>query len=728
MEKEYIVTLRNRGDLEKFYDDMENSGGPEFVPDREVEVAHKRPISRNTHYLLTEEEAQTLKNDERVWSVAEPIPESAIFTEGSRSYTAVFAKDGTTQTLPSWPISSTDQINWGILHCTGDSTQRRKDAWGPGDLTLTLDMSTFLASQGNNFNVGDEVVCLEHNGTGYSSTSGEGIIKSYNQSTGIMVITKAVGHYYKFWTVTSTGPSLLLKKTNPLSTDPQILFTSISTPPLEVTDSVTIFNNGENVDVVIVDSPVAKDHDEYLDPDTGLSRFVEYQWNLEHGDEVYGNDFMWSLYSTATKTITYPSDDTLAAQGDKHGTHVAGTATGRAHGWANKSNVYGMCVIPVSNLSYTQGPITSTSKTEWDFLRVFHKRKPINPVTGKRNPTVSNHSYSIRHAITLNTSADALSSSELPKIRFRGSTYNNPNDGTWTQSYLLEKFGLCIFKGTTSWSDRNGFQFNQTSMNYGDQNKWPDSVGTHGTAYKDEGLMSYYVDIEDAISEGIVSVCAAGNNSRVQVPYGHEDFDNAAFLIGTYTSSGVGFSTWWFYNRGSFPNSSPHVISTGNMSNNSNNECNDSSCMGPNVDIIAPGTLIESAYPRSSSTDQDGAITGTSMASPQVCGVLACLFTDMDAGDVNQARAMQYLEEFSLYDDVPNVHSDGNTHSLNFDCMGSLNGAPNRTLRAVDRRIVYKESNYGYILFNETPRNIPQVHTPKSGMVYPRKKVGRIRY
>ena len=722
MEKEYIVTLRNRGDLEKFYDDMENSGGPEFVPDREVEVAHKRPISRNTHYLLSEEEAQTLKNDERVWSVAEPIPESAIFTEGSRSYTAVFAKDGTTETLPSWPISSTDEINWAILHCTGDNTQRRKDAWGTGDITLTLDMFTYSGT----LSLGDKVFFFTHP---WGSTDALGYIKSFDTSTGTIVLTNIQGSVN--WIITSTGNSLIQKQGGGGSVE----VTSLYRPPMKVTDNVTIFNNGENVDVVICDSPVAKDHDEYLDPDTGLSRFVEYQWNLEHGDEVFGlenNPLMinyWSTLPTSHKTITYSSDDTLATAGDSHGTHVAGTATGRAHGWANKSNVYSMCVIPVSSLSYTQGPITSSfNASEFDFLRVFHKRKPINPATGKRNPTVSNHSYSIRYGISLNTTSNSLSSSELPKIRFRGSTYNNPDDGTWTQSYLLENFGLCIFNNSSSWGDRNGFQFNQNSMNYNDQNKWPDSVGTHGTSYKDEGMIDRYVDIEDAISEGIVSVCAAGNNSRVQVPYGHEDFDNAAFLIGNYTADGTPFNTWWFYNRGSFPNSSPHIITTGNMNNSSNNECNDSSCMGPNVDIIAPGTLIESSYPMPASTDQDGAITGTSMASPQVCGVLACLFTNMDAGDVNQARAMQYLEEFSLYDDIPNVHSAGNVHSLNFDCIGSLNGAPNRTLRAVDRRVIYKESNYGYILFNETPRNIPQVHTPKSGMVYPRKKVGRIRY
>ena len=36
------------------------------IPDRAVDLVHRRAISRNTHYMLTEEEAAEIRNDERV--------------------------------------------------------------------------------------------------------------------------------------------------------------------------------------------------------------------------------------------------------------------------------------------------------------------------------------------------------------------------------------------------------------------------------------------------------------------------------------------------------------------------------------------------------------------------------------------------------------------------------------------------------------------------------------
>ena len=61
-EKIYIVTLYKREDLEGFYTEMEENG---------FRLNKKRPISRNTHYWMTEEQAQELKQDPRVWGVEE---------------------------------------------------------------------------------------------------------------------------------------------------------------------------------------------------------------------------------------------------------------------------------------------------------------------------------------------------------------------------------------------------------------------------------------------------------------------------------------------------------------------------------------------------------------------------------------------------------------------------------------------------------------------------------
>jgi len=65
----YIVTVQRHEDLEEFYHDMETPGGSQYIPNRSVDLALRRPYSRNTHYMLTHEEANLLKQDPRVISV-----------------------------------------------------------------------------------------------------------------------------------------------------------------------------------------------------------------------------------------------------------------------------------------------------------------------------------------------------------------------------------------------------------------------------------------------------------------------------------------------------------------------------------------------------------------------------------------------------------------------------------------------------------------------------------
>ena len=54
-QKEYIVTLKNYNDLNQFYVDMEEENTLPYIPNRSVICIFKRPTSRNTHYLLTDE-------------------------------------------------------------------------------------------------------------------------------------------------------------------------------------------------------------------------------------------------------------------------------------------------------------------------------------------------------------------------------------------------------------------------------------------------------------------------------------------------------------------------------------------------------------------------------------------------------------------------------------------------------------------------------------------------
>ena len=60
--KEYIVTCKSRENLQSLYNDMETEGGTLYIPNREIELVDRREVSRNTHYKLTEDEAELISN------------------------------------------------------------------------------------------------------------------------------------------------------------------------------------------------------------------------------------------------------------------------------------------------------------------------------------------------------------------------------------------------------------------------------------------------------------------------------------------------------------------------------------------------------------------------------------------------------------------------------------------------------------------------------------------
>ena len=66
-QKEYIITLKNFNDLESFYNDMESEGSSvSSIPVREIVCTERRPMSRNTQYMLTKKEYLKISKDTRV--------------------------------------------------------------------------------------------------------------------------------------------------------------------------------------------------------------------------------------------------------------------------------------------------------------------------------------------------------------------------------------------------------------------------------------------------------------------------------------------------------------------------------------------------------------------------------------------------------------------------------------------------------------------------------------
>lgn len=136
--KEWVVTLHNKEDLEDFYNDMETPGGNIYIPDRAVDLVNRRIISRNTHYMLTHDEAMKIKKDHRVWDVAlREIIDLSITPMGYTIVNGEFDK--------SW-AGDADDINWGLLrHCE----ENNRSNWGGNGTSLVTDDLTITASGKN---------------------------------------------------------------------------------------------------------------------------------------------------------------------------------------------------------------------------------------------------------------------------------------------------------------------------------------------------------------------------------------------------------------------------------------------------------------------------------------------------------------------------------------------------------------------------------------------------
>lgn len=339
-------------------------------------------------------------------------------------------------------------------------------------------------------------------------------------------------------------------------------------------------------------------------------------------------------------TYSYPSS--YNNYGDDHGMHVAGTAAGNSQGWARDANVYNLYVYDSS----------ITAQNAFDYVRAFHLTKAVNPATGLRNPTIMNNSWG---------SSYNLQRSSISSVIWRGTTYSGSPTIAESNSY-----GLVYQNATT------------VSIRY-----WSAADAA---------------DVQDAIDDGVVVVGAAGNEyTKIDIS-GGQDYDNRV----VYGSSQL------YYHRGSVFTSAGNAICVGAISNLVNESKADFSNSGPRITVYSPGESILSSVHSGAATDYRNAsyqidkYPGTSMASPQVCGVLACALEQYPR--MTHAEAVSYVQSFAKTNQMT-------TTSGGYTDVTDLQGSTNRYL-------FYKKDR------GETgvlqPRDISKTR-PSSGQVYPRK-------
>ena len=143
---EYVITLKNYEDLDAFYNDMETVEGDLYIPNRAVDLADKRPISRNTHYFLTQFEAEQIKQDPRVEAVDLTYTEKGIEVKPISQFSDSWSKQST--------INNSSK-NWGLFRSYTGSTV---SGWG-SDATGNTSGTINLTNIGRNVDV---VICDGH--------------------------------------------------------------------------------------------------------------------------------------------------------------------------------------------------------------------------------------------------------------------------------------------------------------------------------------------------------------------------------------------------------------------------------------------------------------------------------------------------------------------------------------------------------------------------------------
>ena len=332
-------------------------------------------------------------------------------------------------------------------------------------------------------------------------------------------------------------------------------------------ENYTYTLTGKGVDVVTQDSGMQTDHPEWVD------RFESVDWGT---------------YGAFTQNANHDRDF------DGHGSHCAGIAVGKTFGFAKGSKVFNQ---KISGLEGSGDNGTGISPSfAFDAIKGWHNAKPIDTITGYKRPTVVNMSWGY---------STSLTNDNITAINYRGTSYTGGDIDT----------------------------AGERESNYG----LMESQATATVYRANVRILSIDTDIEELLDAGVHVCVAAGNRSNKADEVGGDDYNNT-FSIGSSNK---------YYHRGSSPygdaamNGSQRAIIVGNIDSSVSSGTLDrkatSSETGPGVDIYAAGTNIMSS---TSTTNRWGGgsqnytlntnfkqtnITGTSMASPQVAGVLACI-------------------------------------------------------------------------------------------------------
>jgi len=694
--KEYVVTLKNRNDLERFYQEMEHEVVTQFLPTRAVTCLQRRTISRNTHYELSASEAKKIKLDPRVQAVSRTAKDLGvkIILDGSQ--------------FGSWSRSSETDIssqskNWGLYRC---SLLNNVAEWGSNTSNNTINSTINFTATGKNVDVVvlDKIAYQEHSEFGerynaydwfaehnadvwpdnenanyqyYQTIPGDGYSGSNNHATHVSAIIAGntqgwareaniynLRHDVESFSPGSYTPTDLVvdyirsfhntKETN-LETgrkNPTIVNNSWGLgTPVNLTNPINTASTGSRFSKIYYRGELIVPED-LNNPivDTGYSGVCTN--SIRRAELVNLKNGANNIVTTAVSATVTPI--ALNLQGRTSLTDLGAPSASSPNGADANDDAVWVVTLPfvVNYMGTNYGPgqsapadklhVSSNSYVMFGGLAT----RAYELFVGAGAPAVNKILISggDRSCQKVWAGTTGTEGSRVFRVRWEGheGAYGGEEGNPtilWEMSfYENDNTRIELHVGQND-AYRGEFTISQLE-DYGIM-----QTTGFGPYYND----AMAADISDAIDDGVIFVSSAGNNKyKIDTPDG-QDYDNYFVDNGEII----------YYHKGPTPaNSHPEMIVVGALDSGSGESKFQNSGTGPRVDLYAPGVAIASAvYDNLGSTGVPIATDGISASVLTVARStnIATITTVANHGFVNGDRVTIIGVEVSSTFNVSNV-------------------------------------------------------------------------